>query len=106
MAEVGPSAYTPPTSSLQGGMDEGLPRVTCPLAPAFDTFERRMQIVALSPVLASRLVWRREAERWALTVVVKATFDVVPGEVRPSSQLAPVYGADVHEGGHTAHPLI
>ena len=65
-----------------------------------------MDVVALSPVLASRLVWRRDAERWAVTVVVKATFDLVPGEVRPSSQPAPVYGADVHEGGNTALSLI
>lgn len=65
-----------------------------------------MDVAVLSPVLASRLVWRKSAERWALTVVVKATFDVVPGELRPSSQLAPVYGADVHEGGNPAHALI
>jgi hypothetical protein len=65
-----------------------------------------MDVVALSPVVASRLVWRRGEGRWALTLVVKATFDVVPGEVRPSGQLAPVYGADVHEGGQTSHPLI
>lgn len=65
-----------------------------------------MEVVALSPVVASRLVWRKSADRWALTVVVKATFELVPGEVRPSSQLAPVYGADVHEGGNTSHALI
>ncbi|MEZ4295260.1 MAG: DUF2169 domain-containing protein [Polyangiaceae bacterium] len=65
-----------------------------------------MDVVALSPVHASRLLWRRDPERWALTVVVKATFDVVPGEVRPATQLAPVYGADVYEGGNPGGALI
>ncbi|MBK8257032.1 MAG: DUF2169 domain-containing protein [Polyangiaceae bacterium] len=65
-----------------------------------------MDVVALSPVLASRLVWRRDADRWALSVIVKATFDVVPGEVRPASQLAPIYGADVFESGNPALGLI
>src|SRR5262245_17702819 len=65
-----------------------------------------MDVVALSPVVTSRVVWRKSVERWVITVVVKATFDLVPGEVRPSNQPAPVYGADVHEGGHPAHALI
>ena len=65
-----------------------------------------MDVVALSPVLAERLFWRRDPERWALTIVVKATFDLVPGEVRPSTQPLPLNTADVHEGGSASRGLI
>lgn len=65
-----------------------------------------MDVVALSPVLVERLFWRRDAERWALTVIVKATFDLVPGEVRLSSQPVPVNLGDVHEGGLPSRSLI
>jgi hypothetical protein len=65
-----------------------------------------MDVVALSPVLVDRLVWRRDAERWALTVVVKATFDLAPGEVRLASQPIPVTASDVHEGNSAGRALV
>ena len=43
-----------------------------------------MEIVALSPVHATTLTWRRDAKTWALTVICKATFDLTPGEMRLS----------------------
>jgi hypothetical protein len=65
-----------------------------------------MDVVALSPVLVERLFWRPSAERWALTVLVKATFDVVPGELRMSSQPLGMSPSDVFEGGNPARSLI
>ena len=74
-------------------------RVVVPSAP-------RMDVVALSPVLVDRVVWRRDRERWALTVVVKATFDLAPGEVRLSGHPVPVSKVDVHEGANAARSLV
>jgi hypothetical protein len=45
-----------------------------------------MQLVALSPVQIAPLVWRRDVRTFVLTVVVKASFDLVPGEMRLASQ--------------------
>ncbi|MFT3764690.1 MAG: DUF2169 domain-containing protein [Minicystis sp.] len=45
-----------------------------------------MQLVALSPVHVAKLRWRRDARAFVLTVVVKASFDLVPGEMRLSAQ--------------------
>ncbi|APR86657.1 D-alanyl-D-alanine carboxypeptidase [Minicystis rosea] len=45
-----------------------------------------MQLVALSPVHVAPLLWRRDARTFVLTVVVKASFDLTPGEMRLSAQ--------------------
>src|SRR6478735_6196552 len=53
-----------------------------------------MEVVALSPVHATTLTWRRDAKTWALTVVCKATFDLIPGEMRLSKQQDPLHDQD------------
>jgi hypothetical protein len=53
-----------------------------------------MEIVALSPVHATTLTWRRDAKTWALTVVCKATFDLTPGEMRLSQGQDPLIEQD------------
>jgi hypothetical protein len=45
-----------------------------------------MRLVALSPVHVAPLLWKRDARTWILTVVCKASFDLVPGEMRLSAQ--------------------
>jgi hypothetical protein len=45
-----------------------------------------MQLVALSPVHVASLVWARDARTFVLTVVCKASFDLLPGEMRLSAQ--------------------
>ena len=45
-----------------------------------------MRLVALSPVHVAPLLWRRDARTWILTVVCKASFDLLPGEMRLSAQ--------------------
>lgn len=47
---------------------------------------RPMRLIALSPVHVAPLVWRRDARSWILTVVCKASFDLLPGEMRLSAQ--------------------
>lgn len=53
-----------------------------------------MQLVALSPVHVADLVWRRDARTFVLTVVCKATFDLVPGEMRLSAQQDVIHERD------------
>jgi hypothetical protein len=65
-----------------------------------------MEIVALSPVHATTLTWRRDAKTWALTVVVKATFDLVPAEMRLSQTQDPLLDQDrrwEEEPGRSLH---
>ena len=45
-----------------------------------------MRLIALSPVHVAPLLWRRDARTWILTVVCKASFDLLPGEMRLSAQ--------------------
>ena len=53
-----------------------------------------MEIVALSPVHATTLTWRRDARTWACTVVCKATFDLTPAEMRLSQSQDPLHEQD------------
>jgi len=53
-----------------------------------------MEVVALSPVYATSIIWRRDAKTWALTVVCKATFDLMPGEMRLCKQQDPLHDQD------------
>ncbi|MEO5731089.1 MAG: hypothetical protein ABI134_06880 [Byssovorax sp.] len=53
-----------------------------------------MDVVALSPVYATSLSWRRDARTWALTVLCKATFDLLPGEMRLSQSQDPIHEQD------------
>jgi hypothetical protein len=53
-----------------------------------------MDVVALSPVYATSLPWRRDAKSWALTVICKATFDLTPGEMRLSQSQDPIHEQD------------
>ena len=53
-----------------------------------------MEVVALSPVHATTLTWRRDAKTWALTVICKATFDLTPGEMRLSQAQDPLHEQD------------
>ena len=53
-----------------------------------------MQLVALSPVHVAQIVWRRDARTNVLTVVCKATFDLIPGEMRLASQQDPIHERD------------
>ena len=53
-----------------------------------------MDVVAQGAVSASSLLWERSAS-WVLTVVCKATFDLVPGEARLRSTPEPPSEHDV-----------
>jgi hypothetical protein len=53
-----------------------------------------MRVVALSPVHVASVVWRRDARTWMLTAVCKASFDLVPGEMRLSAQQDVINEAD------------
>jgi hypothetical protein len=50
-----------------------------------------MQLVALSPVHVAQVVWRRDPRTSVMTVVCKATFDLIPGEMRLASQQEPIH---------------
>jgi hypothetical protein len=55
-----------------------------------------MQLAALSPVHVAPLLWRRDARSWMMTVVCKASFDLVPGEMRLSAQQDVINETDQH----------
>jgi hypothetical protein len=54
-----------------------------------------MDIVALGPFATTSLSWQRGRE-WVITVVCKATFDLVPGELRRSQRQEPIHDGDVY----------
>ncbi|MFO0759149.1 MAG: DUF2169 domain-containing protein [Byssovorax sp.] len=53
-----------------------------------------MEVVPLSPLYVAAVPWRRDARSALLTVVVKATFDLQPGEMRLSQQQEPILEQD------------
>src|SRR5580704_5178072 len=55
-----------------------------------------MQLVALSPVHVAPLLWRRDARSWMMTLVCKASLDLVPGEMRLSAQQDVINETDQH----------
>jgi hypothetical protein len=55
-----------------------------------------MEVVALGPFYVASLPWQRQSREWMLTVVCKATFDLVGGELRLASAQEPINDADNH----------
>ncbi|UQA55271.1 DUF2169 domain-containing protein [Polyangium aurulentum] len=55
-----------------------------------------MEVVALGPFYVASLPWQRQSREWMLTVVCKATFDLVQGELRLASGQEPINDADNH----------
>lgn len=45
-----------------------------------------MEVTAVSPIYVASIEWQRSNRTWVLTVVCKATFDLLPGEMRLSDQ--------------------
>ena len=55
-----------------------------------------MEVISLGPLYAAGLPWQRQNRDWMLTVVCKATFDLVPGELRLSAAQEPLNESDNH----------
>lgn len=55
-----------------------------------------MEVLSLGPLYAAGLPWQRQNREWMLTVVCKATFDLVPGELRLSAGQEPINESDNH----------
>lgn len=58
-----------------------------------------MEVVSLSPLPTGSLLWRPRADRWALTVVCKATFTLAPGVSALCPEQDPLRERDEHFDG-------
>jgi len=64
-----------------------------------------MDVVALSPLPTGSLLWRPRANRWALTVVCKATFLLAPGVSQLAAEQEPLRDHDEHWDGDASRSL-
>ncbi len=55
-----------------------------------------MEVISLGPLYAAGFPWQRQNRDYMLTVVCKATFDLVPGELRLSAAQEPLNESDNH----------
>jgi hypothetical protein len=54
-----------------------------------------MNVIGIGPLPAGSLVWQRHGN-WILTVVCKATFDLLPGESKLAEEQEPLNPSDAH----------
>ena len=55
-----------------------------------------MEVISLCSLPVAALLWSTEQRGWSLTVIAKATFDLVPGELTLASDQIPILRADRH----------
>lgn len=55
-----------------------------------------MEVISLCSLPVAALLWSTEQRGWSLTVIAKATFDLVPGELSLASDQIPILRADRH----------
>ncbi|MCA9618040.1 MAG: DUF2169 domain-containing protein [Myxococcales bacterium] len=55
-----------------------------------------MEVLSLTPLPVAALLWSAEQRGWSLTVICKATFDLVPGALPLASDQIPIHRGDRH----------
>jgi hypothetical protein len=64
-----------------------------------------MEVGSVCPLRVASVVWHPRAGAWAMTVVCKATFELVPGEARLAREQEPPHERDRHWGDDATRSL-
>ena len=64
-----------------------------------------MEIISVCPLRAAPFVWEPRPDTWVLTVIVKATYALRPGEALLAAEQEPLYAEDEHWNRDPGHSV-